>query len=116
MINIACMNVFLSGPMTGIEGWNRAAFEEAERAMRDMGAAHVFNPARTSVGVEDDYPHSFFMRRTLHALTHRDAGGWPAYDLLVRLPGWEASDGAQVEVAVAKACGIAVCDLSEVER
>ena len=116
MINIACMNVFLSGPMTGIEGWNRAAFEEAERAMRDMGAAHVFNPARTSVGVEDDYPHSFFMRRTIHALTHRDAGGWPAYDLLVRLPGWEASEGAQVEVAVAKACGIAVCDIEEATK
>ena len=38
--------VYLSGPMTGREDWNRAAFAEAERACRDVGACHVFNPAK----------------------------------------------------------------------
>ena len=112
--------VFLSGPMSGIEDWNRKAFARAEAELYELGAEYVFNPAQDAPKTDfDPYGHGYWMACTLHELTklpqHRgDSGFSPVYDLLVRLPGWEDSEGAMTEFAVACACGIEACDLHEV--
>ena len=97
--------IYLSGAMTGQKDWNREAFEEAARYLRNQGA-RVFNPAfNAPTGKAEN--HSYYMLMDLHELTeHMD--GIPYYDYLAQLPGWENSRGAQVELIVAKACGIEV--------
>lgn len=109
--------VFLSGPMTGLPGFNRKAFMEAEGRLYAAGAADVYNPARL-VDMDDvgGTPHERYMARTLHELTSHNwtaSGGWftPYYDCVALLPGWESSDGALAEIAVAQAVGIRTVEL-----
>jgi hypothetical protein len=101
-------NVYLSGPMTGIEDHNRAGFAEAERAALAMGARSVFNP-REAWG-HTDRPRSWYMRHDLRRLTQDKGDGLdgPVWDVLLVLPGSEESAGALIERAVAEACGIEV--------
>ena len=97
--------IYLSGAMTGMHDWNREAFQEAATYLRNQGA-RVHNPAFNAPKGKAE-PHSFYMLRELHELTeHMD--GRPYYDYLAQLPGWENSRGAQVELIVAKACGLEV--------
>lgn len=100
--------IYLSGPMTGMADWNREAFGEAARYLRNMGA-QVFNPA-FSAPVGKGEPHSSYILRDIHELTS-NMGGKPYYDMLAQLPGWDRSRGAQVELIVARACGIEVFEV-----
>lgn len=112
--------VFLSGPMTGLPNWNKEAFARAEARLYEAGATWVYNPAQDAPKTDfDPYGHEYWMAEALHELTklpqHRgDSGFSPVYDMLVRLPGWEDSEGAMTEFAVACACGIPAFDLAEV--
>ena len=109
--------VFLSGPITGLPDGNRAAFEEAELAIRKAGAVHVYNPRRAlEHGGAAGQPHSWFMLRTLGELTSPKStrnGTGSFYDMAVMLDGWRASEGASLEQEVARACGIPVRELRE---
>lgn len=108
-------SVFLSGPITGIEDANRAAFKQAERMARDLGAAHVYNPSRLSEFIGEGLPHEDYMLRTLHVLTRvNKSTGAPLYDIVVLLEGWENSKGSTVEKAVAESIGIPTVLESEV--
>lgn len=104
--------VFISGPMTGMPDWNRAAFADAECMLRKAGAREVYNPAADSPLGEDSHTHEHWMLRTLHHLTmlvycySDDGNNTPHWDMLLLLPGWEDSRGARVERDVAAACGI----------
>ncbi|MBR2684047.1 MAG: DUF4406 domain-containing protein [Atopobiaceae bacterium] len=122
MIGIEGKNAFLSGPMTGLPKWNKEAFAKAEERLYVLGAEWVFNPATDAPKTDfDPYGHDYWMACTLHELTtlphHRaDSGFSPVYDVLVLLPGWEASEGARTERMVAEAIGIEIAELSEVMR
>ena len=48
-------NVYLSGPMTGFDDWNRAEFNKFAWNLRDMGAGFVFNPAEDAPHGEDPF-------------------------------------------------------------
>lgn len=107
--------VFLSGPITGYEDYNKPAFEKAERDIRERGASHVYNPVRNAPeGGEPVKRHEHYMLLTLHCLTQM---AWdsteckPIFDLVAMLPGWQLSMGAKIEKAVAHACGIKVVEL-----
>lgn len=106
-MDFANKRIYLSGPMTGMHDWNREAFIEAARYLRNQGA-RVFNPAFDAPSKKEKAKlHSFYMLRDLHELTsYVDYG--PFYDALAQLPGWEKSTGANIELLVAKACGIDV--------
>ena len=114
-------NVFLSGPMTGIDGWNREAFANASAYVRDRGAASVHNPiVNAPTGWRAPDSHEGYMVQSLHTLTGWDYGDFaehanrlPDFDALVLLPGWESSEGAIAEKAVAVACGIDVVELGD---
>jgi hypothetical protein len=102
--------VYLSGPITGVENYNRDAFADAKRAVLEGGAEYVHDPSVESCGGR---PHEWWMRRALSELTQEgmDANGNPFYGCVAMLPGWERSDGAKVERMCAEACGIEVVEL-----
>jgi hypothetical protein len=97
---------YLAGPMRGIPEYNFPAFYAAAAALRQHGL-DVWSPAENDVN-QDGFdpakdtaqPMRHYMRRDLPAVL--DA------DMVCVLPGWEKSQGAQLEVHVARACGIPV--------
>lgn len=108
------LRVFLSGPMTGEEGFGKQVFDAAEEWCMKHGAKEVYNPARL-IPKEGErvHPHERYMTRTLHELTGfgptlEDVGDWfhPLYDVVLLLDGWWRSEGANAERMVAGACGI----------
>ena len=113
--------VYLSGPMTGKPHYNVDQFAIAEAICRkECGATTVYNPAaawvneRLPSGVQPT--HEDYMRISIHELTRR--GVTPNsifYQHLVLLDGWAESEGARLEYQVARACGIQVIDLCDVE-
>jgi hypothetical protein len=101
--------IFLSGPMTGTKNNNVAAFCDAHATLKKLGARKVYNPALELLNHPElsELTHERWMIRTLHELTDsRSDDMRPEYDMVVRLPGWQSSDGAMAEHFCARACGI----------
>lgn len=92
--------VYISGMITN----NPHAAQEFARAHKwciEHGAAEVFNPMAAAVQVKrPGWSHEQHMLADIHVLT---SGRW---DVLLQLPGWTLSGGAQLESAVADMCGI----------
>lgn len=107
------MTVYLSGPMTGYQNFNREAFDEAAAVLREQGYT-VIVPGD---GEEYDeiemismevarQKREFFLSRDIDYIQEQA-------DVLVVLPGWMQSEGAKLEVAVAQAIGIPVFTFPE---
>lgn len=103
------MNIYVIGPVTGVENGNEAAFLEAGRAL----AAEGHEVAIPHNFISYSAPHEEAMRKSIaHMLKSEyrviDAfGRWvPAYDGVAMLDGWEESEGVRLEKAVAEACGM----------
>lgn len=100
---------FISGPMSGIDGWNKEAFDRCEKRIRELaGDVMVDNPA-SEVPRESnsERPHVYYMRGTIQTIV--DSYGHerkPLTDAVVLLPNWETSYGAVMEAMVAHECGI----------
>lgn len=97
---------YIAGPMRGYDQFNFPAFLEAAEKLRDAGYV-VLSPA------EHDLAGGFDPTRPMEeqGFDLRDALLWDITavlnsDLVVVLNGWEASQGAQAEIAVALAAGI----------
>ena len=101
------IRVYLAGPMRGLPEWNFPAFDAAAERLRAMGLV-VYNPADISraQGFSPDQPFGpDQLRKSLqidiwHLLYHCDR--------LAALPGWQHSEGARIEVALARALGMPV--------
>lgn len=101
------MIIYLSGPMTGLPDHNYPAFQAAAERLRAQGATVVSPhelPANCPGCGENDLPHSWaeHMRADLAALL--------TCDVIMLLPGWETSRGAQLEKTVAEAVNMTVVD------
>ena len=96
--------VFISGPMTGLPNNNVDAFYDAELILKEAGFS-VFNPA--IFRVLEGFTESEIMDIDLEALKH--------CNYIYQLDGWENSEGANVEWAYAKKCGIDVVNHSWLE-
>lgn len=100
--------VYLAGPMRGIPEFNFPTFNAAAADLRSLGAI-VFNPAETPHDDQEllkqgqTLPLKQYMAVDLREVCEADA--------VVVLPGWKASQGASLEVHVAKTCGIPVLSL-----
>ncbi len=86
------MRVFISGPMTGYAGFNRAEFDAAERMLKSEGHV-VLNPAVLTDGLTQ----AQYMDICLAMVRCADA--------VFMLQGWEASAGARAEHALAEKLG-----------
>ncbi|MCI9495986.1 MAG: DUF4406 domain-containing protein [Adlercreutzia mucosicola] len=92
--------IYISGSVTGCENRNFDAFREAQRTLVDAGHVAII-PHQFVV---PSATHEQAMRACINELTWR-FGGF-SYDGVALLPGWEQSEGARLEKAVAEACGI----------
>lgn len=81
--------VFISGPMTGYEEYNRPAFIEAEKKLKAAGFT-VVNPATFGI---DDLSRAEIARIDLNALL--------SCNYIYQLDGWDKSKGASAEWMVA---------------
>lgn len=95
--------IYLSGPMTGLPEYNYPAFRSAAETLRSFGQ-QVFDPSEAFEG-RTDLPKEIYMRKDIEELLKAD--------VVALLPGWQTSSGAQLEVEVAKQCGIPIRLLEE---
>ena len=94
-------SVFLSGPITGVNGY-KDKFADAAEVIETLGASSIFNPAAK---IPDDTKREEAMRTCLFNLT--------AHKCVVMLPGWRDSEGACFEYAASEICGIPHYELKE---
>ena len=88
---------YLSGPMTGIAEHNFPHFHTVAAALRLLGHT-IVNPAEINVASAGDWHRC--LRADIRALC--DCTG------IVMLAGWEASQGAQLELHIAHRLGLQV--------
>lgn len=88
------MKVYVSGPMTSYQDFNRSAFRKAEARLRDMGHDPVIP---VDSGVPANEPWAAHLRADIRMLMDCHA--------IAMLPGWEGSKGARLEVGIARALG-----------
>jgi hypothetical protein len=102
------MNVYLSGPMTGIPNYNFPAFDYAAAKLREEGH-EVFSPADNDrkYGLTGDTTVPFPPGVTLRTLLGDDMQ-WicSTAEVIALLPGWEKSKGATAEKATGDALGL----------
>ena len=106
-------NVYLSGPITGVKGY-KYPFIFMEKVLHKVSDGMVFNPATE---IPSDSSYEAAMSTCLQALSLRVRDGedepyYPMYEVMILLPGWVKSQGAQIENRVAEACGIEVFEMS----
>ena len=91
------MNLYLSGPITGIPNLNKEAFSSAAAALRAAGH-QVINPHEIGQPSELLLPWADYLRADLLAMLH-DA------QAVALLPHWTDSRGARLEWHIANALG-----------
>jgi hypothetical protein len=91
--------IFISGPMTGYEDYNRPAFFHMEDVLTKAGW-DVANPANN--GVHENQPFYVHLRADFKMLLKCDA--------IFSLDGWKDSPGATMEYLVARNCGMPQLD------
>lgn len=82
--------IYLAGPITGVPNYAKA-FNDAATKLRELGW-YVLNPVELPTG----WPESAYMDVCLSFVRNCDA--------VLMLPGWEDSDGAVCERALAIKC------------
>ena len=85
------MRLYISGPITGIENYRRI-FQGAKDALLAKGY-DVVNPAELTEVIGDSFSYDEIMRIDLDLLER--------CDVLVQIPGWEESSGANIEYGYA---------------
>lgn len=85
------MRLYISGPITGIENYRRI-FQGAKDALLAKGY-DVVNPAELTEVIGDSFSYDEIMRIDLDLLER--------CDVLVQIPGWEESRGANIEYGYA---------------
>jgi hypothetical protein len=117
------MKVYLCGPMRGYPAWNAAAFDRYAAEWEREGHTVLSPVARDRLGGLD------LLAASKEELAAK-AGDWVwmrqviaedvemicRVDILAVLPGWEASTGATVEVALALFLGLPIYSAVSRER
>lgn len=94
-------NVYISGPITGIENW-QDNFLAAEKELLELsGAFFVVNPVSIAKEIEELFfklkkvpDYTDYMRKDIKELS--------SCNIICMLPGWKRSKGARLEYRIAK--------------
>lgn len=107
------MSVMVCGPMEGHTDWNYPAFFDAASKIRAAGH-HALNPAEINGSSLQSAVQNarVFQHVRSYYLTH-SAKMAASADALCLLPGWRESQGASMEVAIAKALGTPLMRLDQ---
>lgn len=89
--------VYISGPMTGFEGYNIPAFDAAAKKLRHLSYS-VCSPAETSTLLGWHLEHEDYMRFDFERVLEAD--------FVAVLEGWEDSKGARAEISMALHLGV----------
>lgn len=92
--------IYIAGPITGIADGNKPAFDAMAKYLTAKGYI-VLNPHAMPAGMNEEA----YMDICLAMVRHANA--------LCLLKGWQASDGAQADLAYARKRGITVMDMSD---
>jgi len=95
--------IYLSGPMSGYENYNHAAFTEACVQLRELGY-EVISPYEA--GEEPGLTWADYIRKDLPMLARARS--------VVVLPNWQCSRGSVLEIGIAHALGITVVPIDVV--
>ncbi|QGJ94983.1 nucleoside deoxyribosyltransferase [Gordonia phage RedWattleHog] len=87
------MRIYIAGPVSGHADYNRPAFEEAARVVREHGHAPVVPIDLEPVVPGQEKSWNYYMRLALRALLDTEA--------VLVLPGWMNSRGATIERSLA---------------
>lgn len=90
--------IYVSGPMSGIKDLNVPRFNKATKKLRKRGYK-VVNPPELD---------RLIRMRTWEGCLRRDLAFVVKCDEIATLPNWQKSRGANLEIYVAKALGMAV--------
>ena len=101
------LNIYIAGPMRGYERNNHDAFDAAEKKLRKKNIWNPVNPAAIDryEGVD---PENDMTKKELREALKRDVGLVFSCDCIYMLSGWERSEGARMEHALAVALGMVV--------
>lgn len=103
--------VYLAGPMRGLPEFNFPAFSLAARWLRARDY-NVWSPAEHDL--EEGFDPTKDEALPLKAYMKVDLPQVCEADWVCVLPGWEESEGATLEVEVAKRCGIPVREYADI--
>lgn len=104
------MRYYLSGPMRGLLGYNFTAFNAAASVLREMGH-EVVNPAEDESGKALD-PEKEYTQDQINAFFRYDVSAILNVDAIVVLDNWIYSQGANLEVVIAKMIGLPILKFS----
>lgn len=96
--------IYISGPMTGLPNFNAPAFNKEAARLKAMGF-DVVNP----VDINPD------TTATWHECMRRDIAALVTCDTIALLPGWEHSNGANLELHIASRVGMHIVHTQEIE-
>jgi hypothetical protein len=101
------LNIYIAGPMRGYEKNNHDAFDKAEEKLRKKKIWNPINPAAIDryEGVD---PNNDMTKKELKEALERDIRLVFSSDCIYMLRGWERSEGARMEHAIAVALGISI--------
>lgn len=102
------MKIYLAGPMRGYKNWNWPHFDRVADDLRRQGHT-VWSPAEydRELGLTDDETKPLpdgFLRKAFSA----DVRAISESDTIVMLQGWEKSEGATLELGIARMLGLKV--------
>lgn len=98
-------SIYLCGPMTGLPGYNYAAFNAEATRLRALGY-HVENPAENIHPIDQVW--AGYMRVAISQMLSCDA--------IALLPGWAESKGAIVERELAKTVDMLICTATSINE
>lgn len=96
-------NMYISGPMTGIERYNHDLFNRVTQEFRAVGFA-VCTPSEFFDG-DRTKERKEYMREAIKYMLEADT--------IVLLPGWEGSKGARLEAAIATELELSIMEYVE---
>ena len=92
--------LFISGPMTGYENYNKEAFYAVEAKLRQAGFSSIKNPVHIGEKWGYEETHEFYMKKSLAMLLESDA--------IYVFGDYEKSKGANLEIELAHKLSIPV--------